>query len=57
MQRMTVVDILFYIHKHKSEFPNLHRLSPAQVLARLPEKDVRYAQGEEGLVAILREVR
>ena len=54
---MTVVDILFYIQKHKAEFPNLKGLSPVQVLARLPEKDERYRQGEAGLIAILREVK
>jgi len=30
----------------------MHGMTPAQVLARLPEKDERYKQGEAGLKAI-----
>lgn len=52
--QLTAVDILCYIQAHQAEFPNLKRLSPAQVLARMPTKDERYQLGEEGLREILR---
>lgn len=59
--RFTAVDILLYIQKHWKdkyrEFPNLRRMTPAQVLSRLPEKDERYQQGEAGLREVLREIK
>ncbi len=49
-----------FIQKHWKagyrEFPHLKGLSPAQVLAMLPEQDERYRLGEAGLVVILRDV-
>jgi hypothetical protein len=57
---MTSVDILLFIQRHwkdgYKDFPNLRGLSPAQVLAQIPEKDTRYQQGERGLRTILRGV-
>ena len=55
--QLTAADILCYIQAHQSEFPNLKRLSPVQVLARMPQKDERYKQGEAGLREILGELR
>ena len=54
---MNAVEILLFIVKHKKEFPHLRRLSPVEVLARLPEKDERYKQEEEGVREILRGIR
>jgi hypothetical protein len=57
---MTAVDILLTIYRlwkdDYCDFPNLKRYAPVEVLARLPEKNERYGLGEEGLMAILREV-
>lgn len=59
--RLTPVEVLLYVQalwKHSyRDFPNLRGLSPAQVLERMPAQDERYRQGEEGLRAILREIR
>jgi hypothetical protein len=49
MKGAPAVAILFYIAKHKCDFPNLKRLSPAQVLAQLSEQDARYRLEEKGL--------
>lgn len=56
---LTPVEVLLYVQalwkSGYAGFPSLRGLSPAPVLARMPEQDVWYQQGEAGLRTILRE--